>query len=444
MQVSVEELGGLERRLTVQLPAARIEQEIEQRLQDLSRRVKLDGFRPGKVPLKVVKRMYGGQVRQEVLGELMQSSFQEAVSGQNLRPAAGPQISPSAAAKGDFAYAATFEVLPEFELQGFEGIAVERPVAEVSDADIDSMLETLRKQRTVWTPVERPAQTGDRVTVSFEGTIDGVAFPGGKGDDVPVVLGAGGMLPDFENGLIGIAAGEAREIAVSFPEGYHAQELAGRTARFALNAGVVAEPSLPPVDEDFAKAFGVEDGSVEALRAALRDNMTRELGQGIKTRVKKQVMDALLAANPIELPKVLVTEEIDRIAQQAGFPAASAGNAEADKIKEGVFAEEARRRVALGLLISKLVVQEKLTADPARVVEQLTTMASTYQDPNEVMQWYLKNPQAMEGLRALALEDTVVDWVLARASVTEQPSTFDAVMRPAPAPAPAATADNAA
>lgn len=442
MQVSVEELGGLERRLTVQLPAARIEQEIEQRLQDLSRRVKLNGFRPGKVPLKVVKRMYGGQVRQEVLGELMQSSFQEAVSGQNLRPAAGPQISPSAAAEGDFAYAATFEVLPEFELQGFEGIAVERPVAEVSDADIDSMLETLRKQRTVWTPVERPAQTGDRVTVSFEGTIDGVAFPGGKGDDVPVVLGAGGMLPDFENGLIGIAAGEAREIAVSFPEGYHAQELAGRTARFALNAGVVAEPSLPPVDEEFAKAFGVEDGSVESLRAALRDNMTRELGQGIKTRVKKQVMDALLAANPIELPKVLVTEEIDRIAQQAGFPAASAGNAEADKIKEGVFAEEARRRVALGLLISKLVVQEKLTADPARVVEQLTTMASTYQDPNEVMQWYLKNPQAMEGLRALALEDTVVDWVLARASVTEQPSTFDAVMRPAPAPA--ATADNAA
>lgn len=442
MQVSVEELGGLERRLTVQLPAARIEQEIEQRLQDLSRRVKLDGFRPGKVPLKVVKRMYGGQVRQEVLGELMQSSFQEAVSGQNLRPAAGPQISPSAAAEGDFAYAATFEVLPEFELQGFEGIAVERPVAEVSDADIDSMLETLRKQRTVWTPVERPAQTGDRVTVSFEGTIDGVAFPGGKGDDVPVVLGAGGMLPDFENGLIGIAAGEAREIAVSFPEGYHAQELAGRTARFALNAGVVAEPSLPPVDEEFAKAFGVEDGSVESLRAALRDNMTRELGQGIKTRVKKQVMDALLAANPIELPKVLVTEEIDRIAQQAGFPAASAGNAEADKIKEGVFAEEARRRVALGLLISKLVVQEKLTADPARVVEQLTTMASTYQDPNEVMQWYLKNPQAMESLRALALEDTVVDWVLARASVTEQPSTFDAVMRPAPAPA--ATADNAA
>ena len=442
MQVSVEELGGLERRLTVQLPAARIEQEIEQRLQDLSRRVKLDGFRPGKVPLKVVKRMYGGQVRQEVLGELMQSSFQEAVSGQNLRPAAGPQISPSAAAEGDFAYAATFEVLPEFELQGFEGIAVERPVAEVSDADIDSMLETLRKQRTVWTPVERPAQTGDRVTVSFEGTIDGVAFPGGKGDDVPVVLGAGGMLPDFENGLIGIAAGEAREIAVSFPEGYHAQELAGRTARFALNAGVVAEPSLPPVDEEFAKAFGVEDGSVESLRAALRDNMTRELGQGIKTRVKKQVMDALLAANPIELPKVLVTEEIDRIAQQAGFPAASAGNAEADKIKEGVFAEKARRRVALGLLISKLVVQEKLTADPARVVEQLTTMASTYQDPNEVMQWYLKNPQAMEGLRALALEDTVVDWVLARASVTEQPSTFDAVMRPAPAPA--STADNAA
>lgn len=442
MQVSVEELGGLERRLTVQLPAARIEQEIEQRLQDLSRRVKLDGFRPGKVPLKVVKRMYGGQVRQEVLGELMQSSFQEAVSGQNLRPAAGPQISPSAADEGDFAYAATFEVLPEFELQGFEGIAVERPVAEVSDADIDSMLETLRKQRTVWTPVERPAQSGDRVTVSFEGTIDGVAFPGGKGDEVPVVLGAGGMLPDFENGLIGIVAGEAREIAVGFPEGYHAQELAGKTARFALNAGLVAEPSLPPVDEEFAKAFGVEDGSVESLRAALRDNMTRELGQGIKTRVKKQVMDALLAANPIELPKVLVTEEIDRIAQQAGFPAASAGNAEADRIKEGVFAEEARRRVALGLLISKLVVQEKLTADPARIVEQLTTMASTYQDPNEVMQWYLKNPQAMEGLRALALEDTVVDWVLARASVTEQPSTFDAVMRPAPAPA--ATADNAA
>lgn len=434
MQVSVEELGGLERRLTVQLPAATIEQEIEKRLQDLSRRVKLDGFRPGKVPYKVVKRMYGDQVRSDVIGELLQSSFQEAVSGQSLRLAGSPAIEPVTAAEGDFAYAATFEVVPEFTLQGLEGIAVERPAAEVTDADIDTMLETLRKQRTVWTNVERPAQTGDRVTVSFDGTIDGVAFPGGKGDDVPVVLGAGGMLPDFENGVLGISASESREIDVSFPEGYHAQELAGKTASFAVSASVVAEPSLPPVDEEFAKAFGVEDGSVEALRTALRDNMTRELAQGIKTRVKKQVMDGLLAANPIDLPKVLVTEEIDRIAQQAGFPAASAGNAEAEQIKQTVFAEEARRRVALGLLISKLVVQEKLTADPARIVEHLTTMASTYQDPDEVTQWYLKNPQAMEGLRALALEDAVVEWVLDRASVTEQPSTFDAVMRPAPAP----------
>lgn len=442
MQVSVEELGGLERRLTVQLPAVTIEQEIGKRLQDLSRRVKLDGFRPGKVPFKVVQRMYGGQVRQEVVGDLLQSSFQEAVNGQNLRPAGGPQIEPApAAGEGDFAYVATFEVLPEFTLQGIEGLAIERPVAEVADADIDTMLETLRKQRTVWTPVERPAQDADRVTVSFEGTVDGVAFPGGKGDDVPVVLGAGGMLPDFETGLVGISAGESREIDVSFPEGYHAAELAGKTARFAIRASVVAEPSLPSVDAQFAQAFGVEDGSVEGLRESLRDNMARELAQGIRNRVKKQVMDGVLAANPIELPKVLVTEEIDRLAQQAGFPAASAGNDQAEQIKQGVFAEEARRRVALGLLISKLVVQEQLSADPVRIVEHLTTMASTYQDPNEVTQWYLKNPQAMESLRALALEDAVVDWVLTRASVTEQPSTFDAVMRPAPAPA---AADNAA
>lgn len=436
MQVSVEELGGLERRLVVQVPSAKVEQEIESRLQSLSRKVKLDGFRPGKVPLKVVKRMYGPQVRQEVLGDMVEKSFQEAVSERKLRPASGPRIEPRQVVEGqDLEYVATFEVVPEIEVGGFESIAVERPAASVTDADVDAMLETLRKQRTNWVPVERSAQSGDRVTITFEGKIDGADFPGNKGDDVPVIIGAGGMLKDFEDGVLGMTTGETKTLDVTFPADYHAAEVAGKVAQFTVRASAVAEPNLPTVDEEFAKAFGVEDGGVDALRQALKENMERELAQGIKAAVKRQVMEGLLSANPIDLPKVLVSEEIDRLAQQAGFPAASGEAEEAAKIKSSIFETEARRRVALGLLISRLVSAHDIKLDSARVLDHVRAMAATYQEPDEVAQWYLKNPQALEGVRALALEDTVVEWLLERAQVTEQPSSFDAVMRPGRPPA---------
>lgn len=429
MQVSVEELGSLERRMTVQVPASEVDQEVQSRLSSLARRVRIHGFRPGKVPFKVVQRMYGDQVRQEVVGEVVQRSFAQAVDAQNLRPAGGPRIEPKSFDAGaDLEYAAVFEVLPEFELKGIEGMAMERPVAEVTDADVDRMLETLRKQRTEWNEVQRPARNEDRVTLDFEGTIDGESFPGNKGEDVSLVIGSGRMVPGFEDALVGVAPDSALSFEVAFPEDYHASELAGRKVRFSGHLKAVAEPVLPEVDDKLAASFGIAEGGVEALRAALRENMERELGQGIKATVKRQVMETLLAANPIELPQTLVTAEIERLARQAQFPE-SEDDAAAARKRE-VFESEARRRVALGLIISRLVREQGIKADPGRVQAQLETIAASYEDPREVIAWYRQNSGAMEEVNAAALEEEVVDWLLARATVTETPRTFDEVMKP--------------
>lgn len=432
MQVSVEELGGLERRMTVQIPAQQIEQEIQNRLQSLSRKVRLDGFRPGKVPVKVVKRMYGPQVRQEVVSELLQSSFQDALVQEKLNPAGGPKIEPKSMEEGgDLEYSVTFEVFPEFEVSNIEALKVERPVVEVTEADIDAMLETLRKQRTEWDPVELPAQAGHRVKITFEGKLDGEDFPGSKGEDVPVVLGAGVMIKDFEDRLLGLKAGDETEFDLTFPEDYHAKELAGKTVHFSVKVNTVAEPKLPEIDDEFATVFGIEEGGVDGLRKAVKENMERELDERIKSIVKRQTMKKLLEANAIPVPQTMVNEEIDRLAQQTA--GAKKGEEQSAEAKAAMFEEEARRRVALGLLISRLIASNDIRPDSARVRTKLEAIASSYEEPEKVVQWYYQNPRLLESIQTLALEDQVVDWLLGRAEVVDKPSSFDAIMKPSQA-----------
>ncbi len=435
MQVSVEALSDLERRVTVQVPAEKLAKEIEDRLLSLSRRVKVDGFRPGKVPLKLVKRMYGDQVRYEAVGELMEHSLHEALVQEKLNPLGGPKIEPKALEDGqDLEYSATFEVMPEFDPTGFENIAVERPTAEITEQDVDNMLQNLRQQRATWREVERPAAESDRVRIDFEGAIDGQNFAGGKGENVNVVLGKGSMLKDFEDRLTGLSAGAGTEFDLTFPENYQVKEIAGKTARFRVKLHAVEETVLPEVDDAFAASFDVKDAGVAGLRQSLRENMERELRDGIKASVKRQVMQGLLDANPIPVPKVLVETEIEHLARQLYFPA-DAKDEKTQRLKAQLFEPEARRRVSLGLLISRLATAQQIKVDERRVQNYLETMASTYQEPAEVMRWYEKTPKALDNVRALALEDQIVDWLLERARVTEKTSTFAEIMTPAKQPA---------
>ncbi|MBK8183806.1 MAG: trigger factor [Candidatus Competibacteraceae bacterium] len=430
MQVSVEALSDLERRVTVQVPADRLAKEIQDRLFSLSRQVKMDGFRPGKAPLKLVKRMYGERVRYEAVTELMEHSLREALAQEKLNPLGGPKIEPKHLEEGqDLEYAAVFEVMPEFDPTGFEGIQVERPVAEVTEQDVDGMIETLRQQRTVWNAVDCPAVAGDRVCIDFDGAIDGQNFAGGKGEKVNVILGKGAMLKDFEDRLVGLGAGAQTEFDLRFPDDYHAGDIAGKTARFVVNIRTVEEPVLPEVDETFAESFDVKEDGIAGLRQSLRENMERELRDGIKAAVKRQVMQGLLDANQIPLPKVLIGVEIEQLARQLRFPL-DRKDEKTQQLKAHLFEPEARRRVALGLLISRLAAAQEIKADERRVRDYLETMASTYQEPAEVLRWYEQTPQALDNVRALVLEDQIVDWLLERARVTEKASTFAAIMAP--------------
>lgn len=435
MQVSVETLSDLERRVTVQVPAERLAKEIQDRLLSLSRRVKVDGFRPGKVPLKLVKRMYGDQVRYEAVSELMEHSLHEALVLEKLNPLGGPKIEPKNLEDGqDLEYCATFEVMPEFDPTGFENIQIERPTAEVTEQDVDNMVQNLRQQRAVWSEVERPAAEGDRVRIDFEGTIDGQNFAGGKGDNVSVVLGKGSMLKDFEDQLAGLSAGAHTEFDLTFPEDYQVKDVATKTARFQVKLHAVEEAILPEVDDTFAESFDVKENGVAGLRQSLRENMERELRDGIKAAIKRQAMQGLLDANHIPLPRVLIETEIEHLARQLYFPS-EAKDEKTRQLKTQLFEPEARRRVALGLLISRLAAVQGIAVDDRRVRNYLETMASTYQDPAEVLRWYEKTPRALENVRALVLEDQVVDWLLERARVTEKASTFAEIMTPGKQPA---------
>ncbi len=427
MMVSVQTLNGLERRVEVSVPAARVSQEIDARLLRVSRTARINGFRPGRAPIHVVRQHYGAQVREEVLGDLVRETFAAAVQQEKLSPVGTPQIQPLAADPGgDLKYAALFEVYPQIQVAGVETLEIARLQADVAEADVDTMIESLRKQRPNWLEVARPSQDGDRVTVDFDGTLDGVPFEGGSGKDIVFPLGAGRMLSDFEAGVRGAAAGEAKRFPVTFPADYGNANLAGKVAEFAVTVTKVEEPQPAALDDEFCKAFGVEEGGVEALRREVRANMERELSRTIAARLKAQVMDKLLEANPFDVPRALLESEI-REMQVDALRRAGVQNSRQLPPREP-FEQNARRRVALGLLLNELIRAQGLEPDAARVEARLDDLVAGFDDQEKARQQYLQNEQALRQLQMMALEDQVVDWLLGRAKVTEQVTSFKELM----------------
>jgi trigger factor len=427
MQVSVESIGKLERRMQVQVPAERVSKEIAARLQTISRTARLNGFRPGKAPLKVIRQQFGSQVHREVIGELLQSSYAEAVTQKQLAPAGSPRIEPQSMDEGqDLKYVATFEVFPEVVLQPLESLEVDRVTAQVSESDIDAMIERLRKQQMKYVAAARPAAGGDKVTIDFEGAIDGVPFAGGKGENIAIVLGEGRMLPDLEQGLVGAAPGEKRNVTVNFPADYRATELAGKSAIFATEIKTVEEPVLPEVDEEFCKSFGVTEGGLAKLREDVAANMRRELEQAIRNRNKAAVMEKLYAANPTDVPNVLLEGQIRDMQVEAMRRAGAKDESQAPP--RDPFVEPARRRVALGLLLNDVIRRENLVVDRARVNERLDEMVAAYGDAPAMKRAYMQNAEAMRQVESLALEDQAVDWILEHAKVHEVKSNFKELM----------------
>ncbi|GAB0148635.1 MULTISPECIES: trigger factor [Marichromatium] len=428
MQVSVESGEGLERRVKVELPSEQVTSAVDQRLQQLARSAKLPGFRPGKVPMKLVRKRYGAQVLEEVFGEQVQASFYEALTQESLRPAGQPEVEPEIDVEaGRFAYVATFEVMPEVELAALEGRALKRPVCELAETDLDALIERLRDQHKTWTPVERAAEQGDQLTISFAGTIDGEAFEGGSAADVELELGSGRMIPGFEDGLVGAAAGETRTVEVTFPEEYQVEALAGKPASFEITVSQVAEPTLPEVDGEFVKRFGIEDGDVERFKNDVRENMARELKQRLEARTKEAVMDLLMEANPVEVPQALVRDEIASMQEEMRRSVGAQGEVQ---LPDALFEEPARRRVALGLIIGELVKQNELKADQDRVQAMLDEMAATYENPQAVIDYYKAERGRMAALEAAVLESQVVDLVLGQVSVEDEETSFEALTNP--------------
>ena len=436
MQVSVENTSALERRMTIAVPAERVENEVNKRLQQTAKRAKVAGFRPGKVPMSVIRQRFEADARQEAFGDLVQASFYEAIVEQKLNPAGAPSVEPKSFEKGkDLEFVAIFEVFPEFTVSGLESINVERLSAEVADADLDNMLEVLRKQNTRFEAVERAAQYDDQVNIDFVGKVDGEAFAGGSAKGTQLVLGSGRMIPGFEDGLVGAKAGEERVVNVTFPEDYQNLDLAGKAAEFTITVNSVSAPVLPELNEEFFAQFGIKESTLEGFRAEVRKNMERELRQAIKTKVKNQVMDGLLAANPIEAPKALLENEINRLRVQAVQQ--FGGNIKPDQLPAELFEEQAKRRVVLGLIVAEVVKQFELKPDDAKVREMIEEMASAYQEPEQVIAWYYKNDQQMNEVRSVVLEEQVVDTVLQKATVTDKSVSYEDAVKPAQAPAEA-------
>jgi len=429
MMVSVESANGLERRMRVQVPAERVEREVDERLRNVGRTAKLKGFRPGKVPMKVVRRRYGGQVRREVISEVMQASFSDAVAREKLRPAGGPRIEPHSLEAGkDLAYTAVFEVYPEIALRDLEGIPVVRPVAEVSDSDVDQMIENLRSQKAQWRAVDRVARQGDRVVLDYHGTIGGEAFDGGHGEGVPVELGAGRMLPEFEAGLDGVRAGESRTLQVNFPDDYpskgEAGSVAGKAAAFRIEAHAVEERVLPDLDETFFSGFGV--ATHDALRAEVTSNMRRELAQKVRAQVRRQLLDELLARNPLDLPEALVEDEVRAMQEDT---MRRMGITDRSRLPPPEpYRAQARRRVSLGLLIGELIKDRAIGLDAERVRARIDDIASDYADPAGMARSMRANAQMMAHIETGVLEDQAVEWLLGHANVTDTAMSFRDLM----------------
>ena len=423
MHVSVSATGGLERRLEVAVPATEVAAEVEQRLKKISRTARLKGFRPGKAPFAVVRKQFGEQVHAEVVSDLMRSSFAQAITQEKLQPAGGPRIEPLAMPpENDLKYAAVFEVLPDIKVNAPDTVAIERPGADITESDVDAMIESMRRQRPVFTQVERAAAETDRVTLDFDGRLNGETFEGGEGRDVAVVIGSRQALAELEEGVKGAQAGERKAISVAFPAEHPNKKIAGQTAQLDVSVKRVEEQSLPAVDDQFSRAFGVEEGGVEALRTEVRKSMERELAGVIRTRVRTQVMDALYRDNAIQVPRALIDEQVQQL--QVDMARRMGVRDVAQLPPREQFEEPARRRVALGLLMSQVVQNEGLKVDRERVIARLNELIASYPNPEEARRAYLQNADAMKQIESSVLEEQVVDWVLERARVTDKPMSF--------------------
>jgi len=430
MQVSVETTQGLERRLTITVPAAAISTEVEKELRKIAKTRRIDGFRPGKAPVSMIKKMFGLPVLQDVASRQMQNHFYQAIIENKLTPAGAPTFAPKQLAEGqDLEFVATFEVYPEVQLSNLDKVEVAKPVVEITEDDLNNMIDTLRKQHATWDKTKAAAAKGHRVTMDFTGSIDGVEFEGGKASDFTLELGQGRMIPGFEDGIIGKKAGEEFTIDVSFPEDYHAENLKGKAAQFAIKINGIEKQKLPEVNEEFVKLFGLSEGSVDALKAEVKKNMERELSNNIKAKVKDQVVKGLLASHEVEVPQALIDNEVDVLRRQA--MQRFGNNVDAKNLPElpaSLFAERAKDRVKIGLLLGEVIKTNELKVDDARVQALIETVASAYEDPQEVVQYYNSNKELLQGMRNLALEEQAIDLVLEKAKVTEQKAKFDEIM----------------
>ena len=435
MPSTLETLGQLERRLSVAVPLQQIEGEIDKRLARLAKTVKVPGFRPGKVPLKMVAQQYGPQVRSDVISDAVQSSFNDAVREQKLRVAGYPRIEPknsATPAEGTLEFSAVFEIYPEVTIGDISGLAIQRPRVEVTAEDVDRTVEVLRRQRAVFEPVERGAQTDDRVLVDFTGTIDDVEFAGGQAKNFAITLGEGRMLPEFESAIAGMHAGETKTFPLTFPADYHGKDVAGKTARFTLTVNEVSQPNVPPLDSAFATAFGMKSGSVDDLRAEVESNLKLELKRKLEAVLKEQAMKGLREKAQLTLPKSLVDLEAVQLMRRTAANLQQQGMKPEDiKLTPDVFRPQAEERVALGLVLSELVRAENLQAKPEQVKAMVQEVAQTYEQPDAVIRWHYEKPERLNDFEALAVEHNVVEWVLAKAQVTDVPTTFEALMGPA-------------
>ncbi len=438
MQVSVEATSGLERQLTVTVPAERVDNDVNKQVAQQARTRRMDGFRPGKVPPKVIKRMYGEAIRYDVLNRVVQESFFEAVQEQSLQPAGTPTIEFKNDKEGeDFSFTATFEIYPEIELKDLNGVEIEKQSATIKKADIKTMIETLQKQQSGWKETRGVTKDGFKVNIDFEGFVDGEAFEGGKAEGQDLVLGSGQMIPGFEAGIEGHKKGEEFDIEVNFPEDYTAENLKGKAATFKIKLNNVEKPELPELNEEFFAKFGVEVADQSAFEEEVSKNMAREMNQALKNKLKNKVFDALIAANEIDVPASLVEDEVKNLAQQAVQQ--FGGNAQIDPstLPKELFEDQAKRRVMIGLLVQEVIKANDLQPEEARVDAMLAEVADSYQDPQEVIEYYKTNQDMMNQVRSLVLEEQVVDQLLSSANVNEVKVSYEDAIKPEQAEAAA-------
>lgn len=426
MQVSVESTGEIERKIMVEVPAERIDQEVDKRLKGMRGKVRIDGFRPGKVPVSVVKERYGDSVFHEVAGEVIQQTLYEAAGQENLRIAGMPSnVEPEDMGLGKpLKYTATVEIYPEFEIAALDGLEITRQTVDIVDADIDKMIEILQKQQKTWKEVDRAAVKGDQVIVTFDGTIDGESFDGGKAENTPVEVESGQMLPEFDAALVDMAAGDEKSIDVTFPEDYQAEDLKGKTATFKITVSKVNESIIPDVDAEFYKLFGVDDGSEESFRADVKKNMTRELGQRLKASLKESVMNGLADLHSFETPKSLIKDEVGHIRKEMS----QSGGYDASTLPDELFKDQAERRVKLGLVVGEIIKKHDIQKDEAKVDAMLEELSASYDDATAVIEYYKTNPQAMQSVDAAVMEEVIVDWVLEQSKVSDKATDFYSVM----------------